>query len=487
MITIVIADDEKLIRAGIKKIIEKSLAIPVCIIEAKNGEEALTICKEENPDLIITDIRMPKMDGIELMKNLSALEEKPAIIVLSGFDDFSYAKEAISCGAISYILKPVDSQELITAINNAIATVNQEEKKKNEEIIKSIAEEGRIDSFDLPKNCRFDNGLCCVVGVGKKILQAFQQTLSSVSFYVLEQKRDFVSLVIPREAVYLLTSDMALQHYSIGVSSFSNHLSALRTLRTQAFIAFLQNFFSESYPNIKKEITFYNENFTLSDFSITDSKYKKCIARLDIAKTEEIKNSVDTVLDFSEFQPEKKGSLLYYCYNMFTDNLFNRFLSESANDMYLQLKSIMIENIWQFDNLTDWKQCIYDYTVYLSALLQKDTQEHPSIAKAISYMEKHFTENINMTIVANVVSVNYTWFSEKFKEHTGVNFNDYLKRMRIEEAKRLLEKGMYKTYEVAERSGFGDVKYFMKTFKTITGMTPKEYKTQVSLSNQEDN
>ena len=151
MITIAIADDEKLIRAGIKKIIEKSLAIPVCIIEAKNGEEALTICKEENPDLIITDIRMPKMDGIELMKNLSALEEKPAIIVLSGFDDFSYAKEAISCGAISYILKPVDSLELITAINNAIATVNQEEKKKNEEIIKSIAEEGRIDSFDLPK------------------------------------------------------------------------------------------------------------------------------------------------------------------------------------------------------------------------------------------------------------------------------------------------------------------------------------------------
>lgn len=131
MITIVIADDEKLIRAGIKKIIEKSLAIPVCIIEAKNGEEALNICKEENPDLIITDIRMPKMDGIELMKNLSNLEEKPAIIVLSGFDDFSYAKEAISCGAISYILKPVDSQELITAINNAIASVNQEEKPRN--------------------------------------------------------------------------------------------------------------------------------------------------------------------------------------------------------------------------------------------------------------------------------------------------------------------------------------------------------------------
>ena len=138
MITIVIADDEKLIRAGIKKNIEKTPAISCCNIEAKNGEEALNICKEENPDLIITDIRMPKMDGIELMKNLSNLEEKPAIIVLSGFDDFSYAKEAISCGAISYILKPVDSQELIAAINNAIASVNQEEKRKTKKSLNQL-------------------------------------------------------------------------------------------------------------------------------------------------------------------------------------------------------------------------------------------------------------------------------------------------------------------------------------------------------------
>lgn len=486
MITILIADDEKLIRAGIRKIIEKSLAIPVAILEAKNGEEALEICIDEKPDLIITDIRMPRMDGVELMHKISELPEKPAIIVLSGFDDFSYAKEAISCGAISYILKPVDTQELISAINNTIATVNQEEKKRNENIIKSIAEEGRLDSFDLPSGCNFDNGLCCIIAAGKKVLPAFQKALNNVSFYILEQKRDYISCVIPREAVYLLNTDMSLQHFTIGVSSFTNNLSGLRSLRTQAFIAFLQGYFYD-FPMRKKGIIYYDEDFSVSDYSIPDTQYKKCIARLDIAKAEEIKNSVDAVLDFQDFPNNKKGSLLYYCYNIFTENLFNRFLVESENDMYLQLKSIMIENIWQFESISEWINCIYDYTVYLSALLQKDTIEHPSIKKALSYMEKHFTENINMTIVANVVSVNYTWFSEKFKEHTGVNFNDYLKRMRIDEAKRLLEKGLYKTYEVAERSGFGDVKYFMKTFKTFTGMTPKEYKLQISSAIQEDN
>ena len=485
MITIVIADDEKLIRAGIRKIIEKSLAIPVEIIEAKNGEEALQICKAEKPELIITDIRMPRMDGVELMKQLHILPEKPAIIVLSGFDDFSFAKEAISCGAISYILKPVDTEELISAINNAIATVNKEEKKRNESIIKTIATEGRLDSLELPKGCEFENGLCCIIAAGPKCLSIFQNALNAVSFYVLEQKRNFISIVIPREAVYLLSSDIGVQHLYVGVSSFSNHLSSLKTLRTQAFIAFLQGFYNENYPLHQKGIVFFNDDFTISDFSLPDSQYKKCIARIEISSTDEIKESVDAVFDFQNFPDKKKGSLLYYCYNMFTKNLFNRFLANNSNDMYLQLKSIMIENIWEFDSLDDWKTCINDYLVYLSALIQKDTVEHPVIKKALDYIHKNFTENINMTIVANHVSVNYTWFSEKFKEHTGVNFHDYLKRLRIEEAKVLLEKGHYRIYEVAERAGFGDVKYFMKTFKSVTGTTPKEYRNILAQKQDE--
>ena len=81
-----------------------------------------------------------------------------------------------------------------------------------------------------------------------------------------------------------------------------------------------------------------------------------------------------------------------------------------------------------------------------------------------------------MAMVANHVSVNYTYFSEKFKEHTGINFNDYLKRVRIEEACRLLTDGFYKVYEVSTRCGFSDVKYFMRSFKELVGVTPGEYR-----------
>ena len=147
MITIVLADDEKLIRAGLKKILLDSIDIPLEIIEAKNGEEALAFCKEKQPEILITDIRMPVMDGVELMKNISELDEimRPAIIVLSGYDDFSYAKAAIQSGALSYILKPVDKKELITAVNSAIMDSLKEEKEKNEEKFRQIIEKGRLD------------------------------------------------------------------------------------------------------------------------------------------------------------------------------------------------------------------------------------------------------------------------------------------------------------------------------------------------------
>ena len=138
MIEILIADDEKLIRAGIAKMISKSIEnIELKIVEAKNGQEALEICKTDEPQVLITDIRMPIMDGVELMKNVSALENKPKIIVLSGFDDFVYAKSAIQNGALSYILKPVDKTELINAVEQAITEFRKTEKQKTEDTLKN--------------------------------------------------------------------------------------------------------------------------------------------------------------------------------------------------------------------------------------------------------------------------------------------------------------------------------------------------------------
>ena len=480
MITIVVADDEKLIRAGLKKILTDSLGVPISVLEAKNGTEALAICKQEQPDIIITDIRMPQMDGVVLMKEISALPHHPAIIVLSGYDDFAYAKAAIQSGAVSYILKPVDKKELMSAVNEAVAVSKKEEQTRNEQTLRTIVDEGRLETGSELPGCTFNNGLYSITITGVHCVETLTLVLQPVQYYILEQKKQYAVFVIPREALYLLETDISLSQCTVGVSSAGESVSALRTLCRQSFAALMQSFLVEG-GNVfaqekRKGIFYYKESCAVSDFSAIDQQYEKCVGRLDIASTEEVQKSIETLFTFPELPQSAYAETVAHLYNRILSNLFTRFPGYSDTDMYLHLKSIMIENIWQFANLAEWKNCVSDYVLYLAALLKQNTTEYPYITEAIEYVKKHFTKNINMAIVANQVSVNYTWFSEKFKEHTGVNFNDYLKRLRLEEAERLLQMDCYKVYEVAERSGFGDVKYFMKTFRDSTGMSPTEWK-----------
>ncbi len=484
MISVVIADDEKLIRAGLKKILTDSLDIPLNIIEAKNGEEALELCKSEQPELIITDIRMPRMDGIELMKNLSALENHPSIIVLSGYDDFSYAKAAIQNGASSYILKPVDKKELLNSVKSAVSIYEKEEKKRNEEYLKAFVTGNEVEDGNFLENMKFQNGFYCVSFYGEKCFEIIEPILTTFQFYCIERKRNSCCFVIPNEALSFLQNDITLSPFLVGVSSLSNNISLLTQMIQQAKISMLTAFFEKSQNMISKTkqkgFFYYSEIKQLEDFSIIEKNYDKFIARIEISDVEEIQKKLGELLDFSEVEPEFCVSTLDYLYRKITVDLFTRFKTIIEDDMYLLLKQMMIVNIMLVNNLLEWESYISDFLIYLSSILKKDKSEYPYIAQAVEYVKTHFTKNINMAIVANYVSTNYTWFSEKFKEQMGINFNDYLKKLRIEEAKRLLETGCYKVYEVSSRSGFSDVKYFMKSFRENTGMSPTEWKKKYS-------
>ena len=142
MLSILIVDDEKIIRAGIRKILVESIGLDIRYSEAKNGEEALEIAEKNCPDLVITDIRMPKMDGLELMRRLNALPRKPSIVVLSGYDEFAYARESIRNGVVSYILKPVDRNELVTVVTDVITRIEQHNRKSDEKAVSRVMRRG---------------------------------------------------------------------------------------------------------------------------------------------------------------------------------------------------------------------------------------------------------------------------------------------------------------------------------------------------------
>ena len=243
MVTIVIADDEKLIRTGLKIILQENLDIPLEILEAKNGKEAFDLCNEKNPDLLITDIRMPIMDGVELMKNLASIPRKQNIIVLSGYDDFQYAKVAIQSGALSYILKPVDKKELIAAVKNAIMEVSKEEKATNEKKLRQLFENGRLEGKSVLPEIKIKNGLHCISVYGNNAATVIEQIFEGKIYYVLAQTRNSVCIIYFFEGSKIDIDTTLLKDFIVGISTPADDYSMLRKLRNQSIIAAMESFF----------------------------------------------------------------------------------------------------------------------------------------------------------------------------------------------------------------------------------------------------
>ncbi len=473
MISILIVDDEKNIRAGIHKILSESIRYPVRFLEAKNGLEALEIARESSPDLVITDIRMPKMDGVALMKEISGGNRKPVIVVLSGFDDFTYAQNAIRYGAVSYILKPVDRNELIATVTKAMARIEADRKRTVEAVVRKTIEDGRAGRVSLPGGFSFREPFRYAIAAAPGGGAALGSLDLGAPWYVVERKSESLGLVVRDDRVEEFVRAVAVAGGRAGLSAPCSSAANLRAARRQAEIALLGRFF-----DAETRVFFHAETDVRAGRPGAESAAQKLSLYVGAGNAAGLTEALDALFDFGSPGTAEGARELYALRELLDAVFLRKYREQVESDAYLTLKGIMLENAFQFETLGAYRAAVGDFAVYLDTILRKGHGEYPFVSEAIDYIRAHFTEDINMTVVANHVSVNYTYFSEKFKEHTGINFNDYLKNLRLAEAKRLLEKGCYKVYEVAENAGFGDVKYFMKTFKENTGVSPGEYRKQ---------
>lgn len=471
MITILIVDDEKNIRAGIRKILQESIRYPVGFLEARNGLEALETVRTESPELVITDIRMPKMDGVAFMKEVSTLEKRPVIVVLSGYDDFTYAQNAIRYGAMSYALKPVDRNELIATATKAMARIEAERKKTIEAALKKMIEAGSRGRDPLPGSFSLREPFRYAILNAPGDAGALKPYEFGAAWYVVERKSESLGLLVKEGSLQEIERAIAGTPLSLGVSSPCANAANLRTAKRQAELALLQRFFSGDC-----RVFFHAEAAGPAELSSRESTAQKLALFPGTGNAAELSECLDSLFDFRGMDAREGARALFTVATLLDAVLLRKHRERVEADAYLMLKGIMLENVFQFRTIEEYRAAVGDFVVYLDTILRKGHLEYPFIAEAIDFIRLHYTEDINMTVVANHVSVNYTYFSEKFKEHTGINFNDYLKNLRIGEAKRLLEKGCYKVYEVSRSAGFGDVKYFMKTFKEITGLSPGEYR-----------
>lgn len=506
MKTVLIVEDEKMIRQGIKTMIQRS-GVPVEIImECNNGIMALEILKNQEVDVMFTDIRMPKMDGIELVTAIQDLPHKPLVAVISGYDDFSYAVEMLRLGVKEYILKPVDREkitEVLTKLENEIqrTKVNAKENRSigNQQLKYLVMNENITQSeIDVLVNTYEDTFFRnYVVYCLNNTATEREDDGAFVYLNNIDDSELFITEDTERES--FLRKEMRGRY--VGISRIHTGLLELKEAYKESLRARAAAFWTET-PVVDFEETISSsdpeENVKNQDSPIDGKEFKKnkmektlepepdentMIQLAQMLGTERAEEAIATLKRI--FEGAKTG---YYDFDHMQQNL--KVFFKQIREVYKNVVKSEEEKLEQFEHIYRYpcaSKLFDDILAFLKTFVEvmnnqfDDYKNKQKIQMAIRYITENYDKDLNMAVVSNYISMNYSLFSYVFKQYTGSNFVNYLKDLRMKEAKRLLEETDLRVNEISQKIGYDNEKHFMKTFKSVCGVSPTEYRRNMQF------
>lgn len=409
---IIVVDDDKIIRMGLIKILNKLFETHEVIGDFQNGELALEYLRKNQGevDLVITDIKMPVMTGIELIeKSVQELKTIPIFLVLSGYDEFTYVRDTMKCGAFNYLLKPIKKDELKKVIEEVEVKLNK--TRKQDKIMNKSIELIKKDFF---KHLLFSNS-DINIKTDKTLLDNIQ----------LDENYNYKLLVLPINKNEKDVNNKILAEFIKSVSKIDNSIEYLYFYyNDNVYILF---YFNINYININlvdNEINIKTDIFIENEMSIF------------------ILNSTDKIWEIREYS------------QLFRKVKENMLANKKA-------KKYFFEDLNELSEILDDDKNVYSTT---------------SIKLAIQFITNNFNRNITLKDVADEVFLSQNYLSELFKKETGEGFYEFLSNYRIKRAKEILITTNLKIYEVAESVGYNDSITFGRAFKKITGTTPNNFR-----------
>lgn len=531
MLKLMVVDDEMLIRKGLVDIVDwKDMGIEVTA-QASNGRDALEAALREHPDIVITDIEMPMINGLEFSRQLLQRYPETRIIILTGYQNFSYMKEAIKFGAVEYLLKPIQVEELNNLMRRLSREILDEKALKfqfkntkhmlaqNMPMMRGMAFQnflaGRITEEEFLRKAR-DLGIP-VVGPWYNVL-AFEiddrgeQDCSKDArfpkqFSVLNIAEEILGGYGPFCCGYLQNGTNLLGIFN----SDTPRTDALLNGGAQIQTVLQQNFgFSVTIAVGKFADTV--TGLRASGIEAEDAlRYKLFVGRNQLIQAENIRICSDSngiplqntdVLYLDQAVSAGNPELVRQKLNeIFLKYFSGKFYSHSAvlqfsitllnpaihalQDEKMTLAEVfgndfcMIDELDRRGTLGQIQEFLNDVYCGILCALQKhsDSSYSYAVQRGIHYIEKHYAEKIQVSDIAEFVYLTPNYFSKIFKQETGENLTEWINQYRIARAKEIIrDQPEEKNYMVASRVGFLDYKYFAFIFKKVTGMTPGMYK-----------
>lgn len=477
---VLIAEDEKLIRQGIKAIVSRA-GVPIEeIIECKNGQEAYDLISKEKIDVLITDIRMPKMDGITLVKEIQKLSDVPRVVVISGYDDFSYAVELLRCGAREYLLKPINRDD-ITRIMGEMEKELQEEKLLNKEQVKLLYEKVKytlLSGRQTPEELeRLEQQVTEGIGSTEYVMVC---TNYHTNYRTIGKKASFFPNIGPHNILFIRPEyakeliEEYMDDYAVGVSCIHHGIPEMykayeeaSALRERHFCMQRKNYIEES-----------------CDQAVSASDISRFIQLLGTARLDDADRFLVNLI-----QRTKRREVSARQFSEAMEQIIDKMKTTYAGIIETEgLHIDSLSNIYYYTTIDEYYEAIGRIMAAINQKMDHEYDDYRNrikIEQALDYINRHYQEDINMAMVSNDVSMNYSVFSLTFKEYTGQNFVNYLKEIRLKEAKRLLDETDQKVIEISAAVGYENEKHFMKTFKSVYGVTPSEYRKNVQAGRKE--
>lgn len=515
MLKILIVDDEELIRKGLIKAVGRANHKIDEIKEAANGQDALRIIRTFKPQIVLTDIKMPVMDGLEMVEKAREEALDTTFIIISGYEEFSYAKRAMKYGVETYLLKPIDEDELLESINKYSSNMNQEqinlEKASNYKnaigfLKNSMYESGlQMDTkkqgkntitfkhkiffvaisylYDMVTHYEGDASIDTIAGIFHKKKMSDDK---DYEIYVFENKVAEMVCVINGDGItsgmikkylsqisHIVKENMKLDIF-FGASNSFFSLEEIHGAYIQAQDAILNRIY-ESHMRV----FLAGEEKHFDEINTIDFEYYKTIC-------------LDTLLNM-----DKEG--LFHCLGSLFGKisekslrpkdlieLLKKFLSDILNeistldggisnfvDRYIGRLNLIV----RYNSLDAIKKFYYQVftEVYNGLLNSQEDDSRKIIQVAKAYIHNQCFDKITLDTISRKLQMSSAYLSHLFKKETGYNFIDYVTEIKMKKAKELLITSPdMKIYEIAFKLGYNDVKYFNRVFKKIFSKTPGE-------------
>lgn len=515
-LSVLIVDDDAMMRISLKSLIAWQEHGYRLIGEASDGEQALEICRRSAPDILITDMKMPRMDGIALLRALQKEKIQMYVIVLSGYDDFQLVREAMRLGAADYLLKlELEPCKLLDVLSNANQTAQQEEittmQPVQERILRELIGHFYLNETDFAqqmKNAGIDWETapiwCMLIKAGEiyRFEEVSDEDCYTLQFSVRNIAEEIVGDVMTAYYADGKTGELyvfaSVQSQFESTDSFVQSVAErlqkmlLRYLDISCVIGLAQSDAQpESLSRAAREAAAAVQNRFWTDNIIVTAEYQhmeqeqKLRTQMTAACMAFDRQQMDQLLMMAKRYAEVRSlrTALEYAVEVYTGvrEAMERLGQDAAAVMPNSLRSMQeLLKIKSKEEVSAWLESIERDVHRFWDAERESAGRNLAVTAACTQIEQRFAAELSVQQIAEELELTPGYLSALMKRNTGKNFTEYVTHIRIKRAKAMLRETNDKIYSIALRTGFSDQYYFSRIFKRITGVTPGDWRKGIS-------